>query len=374
MNKICIIIVCIVFWYPVLLSAQTLDENTEYFLVLPEIRFEGEDYEAAQIDFYPVTVSSIDNHTFLLRPINEWEYWMKSLDEQNIRGWICTMNPDGIVEISGAMMREEAYVMLELTGRFINEFAIKGLAVIRIGIAFEGESPFVYHSEWELTSLENREPLALSSQVTYHGPPMPLIEMTAPSPEERDQYPVNTAHGIKRFAGYEPHDRKYFYKGLPEESKTYYDVLLTELTWEEITYTPGILLLLDHLVTIDEKYRQKIAEGSVSDSSLHFFNPIPYKELQPLPPLYLILFVLDKVPQEDETGLQEVSPRFATMLEAYRTIPAEELADASISTFLITLSEHLPEEFRRSYYAQSPKLRNYVASSEDERLKALYPF
>jgi hypothetical protein len=61
------------------------------------------------------------------------------------------------------------------------------------------------------------------------------------------------------------------------------------------------------------------------------------------------------------------------MLEAYRTIPPEEREGLSVEEFIVILSEYLPEEVRRNYYDQSPKLQQYVRSSEDERLRELYP-
>jgi hypothetical protein len=319
-----------------------------------------------------VKVSFIDESGFLLVPVREGEWWVHSLQERK-RGWVGTIDANGVVEISGVMGTHVSYTIMELTGTFVNENAIKGQAVMRVGTSLL-EAPYVYKSEWGLEPVESAEPLTLSHKVTYHGPPIPVTKMTVPSAEERAQRPATGDLKVKQFAKLDPHKRDRFYQGLTEDDKQYFDTLLTELTWEEIPYTPGILLLIDHLVTVDEELKQKIAEGYVRDGSLHFFEPIPYEELQQVPPLFLILYVFEKMPEGDIAGLQEVSSRFVTMLEAYKVIPPEELTDLPLLEFITKLSEQLPEEFRRTYFSQSPKLRNYVAASEDERLKELYPF
>ncbi len=53
--------------------------------------------------------------------------------------------------------------------------------------------------------------------------------------------------------------------------------------------------------------------------------------------------------------------------------PIESQLRINFSMVLNLLPSHLPEEVRHSYYKQSPKLQQYVTSSEDERLKELYP-
>lgn len=354
--------------------AQHLNEETTYSLLLPAFLGRDEDYDAPGIWPYEVKVSYLNGATFLVQPVSEDEQWVNDLEERNFRGWVGTVKQDGAVEISGVIILGNGggYILVELTGTFVAEDTLKGQAVRRIGDE-PPDFPYVYHCEWGLVPVEREDSLEISLRVTYHGPRV-IIKAVSTSPWEMAQRPVNSDLGIKDLAGEEPHARDRFYKGIPQGRKVYYDNLLTEFAWEEIPYIPGILLLIDHLVTVDEEIKQKIAEGYVRDGSLHVFDPIPYEDLQQVPPLFLILYVLEKMPEDDIVGLQEVSPRFVTMLDAYKTIPPEELADLPVLEFMIKISEQLPEEFRGTSFQQSPKLWNYVAASEDKRLKELYPF
>ena len=90
--------------------------------------------------------------------------------------------------------------------------------------------------------------------------------------------------------------------------------------------------------------------------------------------LGLRLGEMDGDSEGDIEGLKEVSPRFREMIDAYKEIPHQELVTLTVAELLKRISENLSDEFRRQYYQQSPKLRNYVQSSKDDNLLELYPF
>ena len=137
-------------------------------------------------------------------------------------------------------------------------------------------------------------------------------------------------------------------------------------------YAPGILLLIDHLASLEKGDQKRIADAYVHAGSVDFFGDTPYEEIQKVPPLFLILRCLDKMNEEDIQGLIESSPRFQIMMLAYESSSPGELTDLSLLEFVIAISKNLPADFRKEYYQQSQKLRNYVRDSESSFLIDLY--
>ncbi len=146
-------------------------------------------------------------------------------------------------------------------------------------------TPYVYKFEWALEPADTKKPVKLSHRVTYHGPFVPTIKAETSTPEERAKRPITSDGQIKSLAK-ETDSRERFYKRFPKGSKDkkYYDKLLSELTWDEIKYTPGILLLIDHLATLEKPDQKRIANMYVKDGSVNFFGDTPYEELRRTPP------------------------------------------------------------------------------------------
>ncbi len=365
------------------LYAAHIDFNSRYVLKLPRwgdilnTPMEVGEYDVS-FTTYPVTLSPFESARFLMAPEKLqageiWRHW--NGDGTTTPGWIGTLDAHGNVEISGMMIRQYFFGTFELTGTIQERGSVQGHGVFRFMEEHPNDpSPYVYTFEWALDRYDTGEPVMLSNTITYHGPPPPPVNIPTVSNEEAAQYPFTDDLGIKRFAEEDAHARERFYKGLPQETKQNFDVLLQEFTWDELPHIPGILLLIDHLAGVDTTYQQTVAEKYVRDRSIHFFGDMTYEALQHVPPLFATLYVLDKIPDEHVQSLQEASARFLTLVEAYRAIPTEELEDLPVLEFMITVSEQLPEEFRSAYYAQSPKLRAYVSASNDERLQELYPF
>ncbi len=370
MQKIMIFISLGLLWAGVV-QAQPFDEDLLYAFILPEWNYYFRDYDA-NLRSYPVHITFLDETSFLIVPTQPYSSWAESFQQPEEQHWTGSIGTDGTVEISGVMFLTEWSILVELTGKFLTENTVTGQLVFRVSVGVSEDSLFTYQGAWGLSPFA-APPLSISPRMTYDGPPPPP-RPTFPPDEVRAQYPSRSDQDIKRFARHDSYDREYFYKRLIKDDKLYFDNLLAELSWNEMPYTPGILLLINHLATVYEPYQQEIATIYVRDGSVHFFGDLSYADLQQFPPLFLILYVLEQMPEGDIAGLQKVSSRFVTMLEAYQAIPPEELADLPAPEFMMKISEQLPEEFRESYFEQSPKLRNYVAVSDDERLKALYPF
>jgi hypothetical protein len=155
-------------------QALALDYEKDYILKLPDLKLAGEDYEAG-LKFYQVKLHRIDAKTFLLTPavVAAREKWVRSAKETDLEGWIGKIGRNERVEISGVMMRAFYFAIFELVGDVVSENALKGKALIRMGIGLPGETPFVYRSEWALEKEGTGGPVGISKRVTYHGPPVP---------------------------------------------------------------------------------------------------------------------------------------------------------------------------------------------------------
>ncbi len=362
-------------------SAAYMNFNSRYVLKLPKWgNILNTPMRAGEYDIsfasYPVTLSPAEGESVLITPRKllpgeSWERWNNN--GTTTKGWLGTIDSQRSIEISGVMIQGYFLGAFELTGTLDERGIAQGDGVFRFMEERPNDpaSPYINTFKWALDLEYNREPVVLSNKIIYHGPRLPPVEIPTFSSEEMAQYPFTDDLQIKRFAKEEPYTRERFYKGLPQENKEHFDALLTELTWDELPHIPGVLLLINHLAGVEPTYQQTVAEKYVRDESYSFFGDLSFEELQSVPPLFATLYVQDNMPVQ---GLQEASPRFATMLEAYHAVPAEELADLAMQEFIMKISELLPEEFRREYYGQSPKLRAYVTASKDERLRELYPF
>jgi len=373
-KKIIIFILGIIILCTIPLYAQNFDYSKSYLFKMPSIELKGKDYEG-KIEQYKVSLTEIDNSTFTIIPVVEYGEWVKSISDPRVRGWVGKIGDNNGVKISGLIIGEYSYAILELTGKLLSKDMMKGTGNIRIGFGHPGETPYVSRSEWCLEPEDTAKPLKISKKVTYHGPPLPPPEkMSTYSPEEKAKFPPIDEYGIKSMARRESDFRERLINKASGKRKMYYKNISTELTWEEIKYTPGILLLIDHLATLAEADQRPIAKGYIDDKSWDFFGDIPYVELQKVPPLFLILRCLDKMKETDIEGLKKESLRFKEMFDAYNTIPKEKLSTLTLEEFILKVSENLPEDFRKDYYHHSPKLQNYVTSSDDANLKKLYPF
>ena len=358
------------------LEAVELEYNNIYVLKLPMWKLVGEDY-VSEILVRGVRLVKKSDHTFVIFPIEDRdnEKWVKSVNEPTEAGWVGEIKGGNSVGISGLITLNGDYALLELKGEFVNRTSIRGSGAIRVGIGRPTESPFLYKCEWALEPEQIDEPLEISNRVTYHGPSVPAPrEPEITSPADEAKRPSQSDTSMKRMAAYDRNFRSTLYSQSSIALKKQYDTVLAELTWEEMKYTPGILLLVDHLASLDEEDQRRIAEGYVRDGSIDFFGDTPYTELQKVPPLFLILKSIDQMNESDIGGLKSSSLRFLKMLKAYQQIPPDELADAALDDFLVRVSEEWPIDLREAYYRDSPKLRAYVESPEGSSLRALYPF
>ena len=371
MYRLLLIVLCIVFSLCVSLEAQTLDYNKDYFFKAPIIKDKSISYDS-KIKKTRVRLYSVDENTFTINPLSEYKKWFKSLEEHETEGWIGKTNKDNTVTISGVWVAGEGFFVVNAEGSFVDNNVLKGTLKRQLGITAEKLTPFVYESEWCLEPVDTDEILKISTRVAYQGPPSKTIRATTSTPEERAKRPIDSDSGIKRFANSK--NRKKFKKIIPKERSCYYENLLKEFAWDEIKYAPGILLLIDHLATLDEVDQKRIAKAYIDDKSMDFFERISYEEIQKTPPLFMILKCSDKMKKKDIDGLNNESERFGSMFAGYNELPKEDLAEMSLSEFVITMSEQLTENSRKKYYNQSKKLKDYVLGSKDETLKGLYPF
>ncbi len=285
MNKIIPVLTALFLLSPVPLKAQNINYDKEYNLRMQACRIDGADYEE-EPRFYKMKLSEIGNKLFLLTPVGKATWrgkWLHSVEPEK-KGWIGAWGKNSAVKIFGILQADEFYTKMELKGSLIAKNTLKGDAVVHVGMGRPKEdTPFVYTSEWALEPADTKNPVKLSHRVTYHGPPLPPPRKPKYStPEERAKRPPQGDSGIKTMAGYPPG----FREGLPpdKELDAYYDKLLSELTWDEIKDTPGILLLIDHLATLEKPDQKRIANMYVKDGSVNFFGDTPYEELRRTPP------------------------------------------------------------------------------------------
>ena len=357
------------------LYAQPLNFSKAYKLYLPEWKeiSSVREYET-DISAIKVRLKKIDDETFVVLPVHPNRRWGESLEKRGENGLVGKMTDTDRVSIKGVMARGEAAIVLEMEGKFIKPNKIKGQVQAKIGHVAIKKFPYRFRSEWGLQSAGEKGSIDVSRKVVYEGVLRKPMKATTSTPEEQAKRPLQSDKSIKTMAKYKKKFRHSLYMCSTKNLQKYYDILLDELFWDEIKYTPGILLLIDHLATLEKVDQKRIADAYVRDGSVNFFDGIPYKEIQRTPPLFLILKCSDKMKKKDLDGLKNESERFAAMFTEFSELPKEDLSEMTPSEFMIAVSEALTEEQRKAYYSQSPKLRDYVSAAKDQTLKAFYPF
>lgn len=370
-NNILIMVVVISLFASIEAVAHELDLGKTYRLVMPEWDLRSTDY-VADILLMEVVLSEVDEDTFLMMPVEEYYRVMQSWDKPREKGFVGEIGTGGSIRITGILGKGEAAISLDLAGSLVRDNVIHGNATARMGHVTDKNPPWIFKSEWALEPVDIGEPYEISGSVTYHGPKIIPKKATTSTPEERAKRPVSDDSGIKYIAREEPKERERIYRGIASERKPYYDKLLEELTWDEISYTPGILLLIDHLASLEEVDRGRIAKAYVRDGSVQFFDGISYEELQKTPPLFAILQVAGRMDQGEVEALRRESDLFDGMYRAYEQIPEDERAELSLHELMVEVSKNLPVNIRKQYFERSEKLQEYVASSRGDDLRPLY--
>jgi hypothetical protein len=361
------------------LNANDFNYEKDYTLRLPaDWGIYGEDYET-EILSISVNVSKINAKSFLITSKDEDDkeiMLLRSVSQQETRGWIGNIDDNGIVRISGLAAKKRFYYLagVELTGDFVGRDAILGSLTMKVGVGGpeENNRTLNYSSEWAMEPVDIEEHIIISHKVRYHGPPLEKAKMWAYSIEERAKWPVNDDSGIKYIAREEPKERERIYRRIASERKPYYDKLLQELTWDEMRYTPGILLLIDHIASLEEADRVRIAKAYVRDGSVQFFDGISYGELQKTPPLFAILHAAGRMDQGEVEALRRESDVFDGMYRVYEQIPEDDRAELSLHELMVEVSRNLPVNIRKQYLERSEKLQEYVATSRGDDLRPLY--
>lgn len=371
------------------LNAHVLDYEKQYKIVMPEWNLRQEDYES-DIKSYVVNVSKINNGTFLITPTAKNQNWgplENSIQKQSVpspllntasKSWVGKIKNDNSVSISGVWQRGEAGIKVELSGDFVRDNIIRGSAAFKIVLGPGGELPLTWKSEWYLIPSASKESIKISKKISYHGPPANPVKVEAVSilAGISDNLPPIDDRALKNIARQIPSEREDYLRGLDTKTENYVENLLTELTWGEIQYTPGIILILDYLVTVDPSAREHINKSIavVRDGSYEFFSGISFEELQKVPPYFLILKAKGRISKADWDGLIKASSMMYQFNLATQNVSNEELANTSFDGLIFKISGNLPIQIRQQYYQKSMKLKNYVEASEDVRLKDLYGF
>ncbi len=349
-----------------------IDYSKEYQLKIPEITMEARDVHS-RIVLHKVRLSETGGDTFLVKPLSKEDLWATSLSEQTQKkGFEGRIVSADVVEISGYMGLGEVGAKVILSGHLIGNNVMKGTSVIQILAPDASVSTLEYRSQWALEEVDNKQPIEISNTVTYHGPPPKSFKATTSTPEERAKWPLQSDAGIKSMASYRVSLRNDLYKYASQDLKVFYNRILEELTWDEIRYTPGILLLIDHLASLEEADRGRIAKAYVRDGSVQFFDGISYGELQKTPPLFAILHAAGRMDQGEVEALRRESDLFDGMYRAYEQIPEDERAELSLHELMVEVSKNLPVNIRKQYFERSEKLQEYVASSRGDDLRPWY--
>jgi hypothetical protein len=145
------------------------------------------------------------------------------------------------------------------------------------------------------------EPLRIvDTKVTAHGIPRP--ERQESTEEEgrlerqiRDYRPPVTAYEVRQIAGYSDPEAY-----LGERAEQY--VAGSDYTWEELAVIPAVAFLAEHIASVPEELRDRVAQRYIRDGSEDFFPGMSWRDIARVPNPVLLLVCL---PHMEQTARQQ---------------------------------------------------------------------
>jgi hypothetical protein len=355
-----------------------------YVLRVPAFQYRPEEC-VATIGEYDVTLVEQGGQMLLLPAEpkkGEWgPYWghlpeTSDVKKKTIPGWTVSCAEKGRVLIEGYAGIGEGVFRVKLQGRSFRGgwWKGKGASVMGVTVATSARS-FDHHFEWSLAPKGRKMP-AISGKVAYDGPPVKRFAFPPLEPRDDERLlrimpPVNVA-SIRSCSQMSLEERELFMRVISSGEREYLKTkVFPELIGMEISVVPEVVILSDHLASLDVSDSKLAAKTYVRDGSAEYLKSCSHADLGPIPPAFLLVHCYPELDEAAKTKIKKGSPRFALILEEterHKDAPVKAL-DEIMAAVLTRMS---PQE-RADYFRTSAKLKPYVAASKHEALRALLP-
>lgn len=360
---------CLLMGLPVSRSLADGLPSGEYDLVLPRVQEKASDYDS-DIQRYRVNLQDKGAIQYLIPKSEHVDWFVASRPLMN-HALMMHSKVRNEVLITGFWRKGEGILRVDLSGT-IQENKVTGSGTLSLGTDPQLKNfPMVYRIHWGLFPANGNDASEVSTRVKYEGAPPRVVKVQVGSYEDvledLQSKPPMSALAIKALSYEVPDARKHRIERLSKAEKTYLENLLSEITWAEIKVAPGIILLVDHLATLDESVQQNVAKAYVRDGTSDYLEGLSYKALMNCPTPLLLVHCYPKLDKNAKAKLKNASRRFESILVETEKVGA--LSPNAPEDVLLGMSK----EERDKFFATSQKLQSFIKRSQNGKLKALLP-
>lgn len=151
------------------------------------------------------------------------------------------------------------------------------------------------------------------------------------------------------------------------------DYIVPDLEWSELDALPSSIVLIDHLVAIeDKKVRETVAKVyAKQDNSWVPLMDQDLKGWTKVPLLFLLVHYTEWLTSERMEKLAGTTDRMRLLMEEIKTYGKD--SPSHLDEIMGSVLSQMPEKERYDYFVKCIRLRNYVKESKDEKLRAMLP-
>ena len=362
--------------YPQLFAARNVPSalrvGEAYILRTPGARIVGSDYEAEVVEFR-FTASKVEDGVVLVRERQHGKWFHLTPSGDRASGWLAQVLDDARLHLKGTMSCSEFNWRADLVGVPSGNGCWRGTGEMAYGVgASLDKFPFVYRVEWSLCPGSSRDVPKISKKVKYAGPPLPKRFARVAPPPTVTALPASDLT-IKSLSYGSARLRESMVKSRPLKVQEYIQALLRELTWEEVRYMPGIILMMDWLADTPQEDRRLTARSDVRDGSSDWFDVTTYEELRRVPPPFVLVKCYSKLSEEQISKLRKASAKLDAILTEAQKLGERAQSAGAIDQVMANVLAEMSAAHRDAYFALSAKLRNYVRESGNSHLRSLFP-
>jgi len=214
-------------------------------------------------------------------------------------------------------------------------------------------------------TFQGEEPLReIDINVTFEGE---SIKTERYDPRLEASRPPWIGRQIRFMAGEPPEEREEMlgYAGKTDRQR----VEKLDFTWQELRYVPDAAFLAEHMASVPDDLKERIATGYIDDDSLDYFPGISFEELAAVPNPVLLVACLPHMEREQAEGLAQTE-RVRELLSA-SGLQIKEVADYSIPKLIAKVLAPMPVEQARALVARTPKFEDYLRATDNVELRKL---
>ena len=193
-----------------------------------------------------------------------------------------------------------------------------------------------------------------------------VIQTTAYDPRGDRYRPPVSGRGARHLASRAGKRREKLLVGMDKKDREFLEAL--DYNWDELAHIPDIALLAEHMTTVPDDLKDKIAPY-ISDGSRNYFPAMTYAQLARVPDPVLLMACLPHM-QAGQAKELAATARVKQLLDR-SGLDIREIAKCTFPQLILRVLGPMPTKEAQALIDTTPKFREYLQRADSEELKAL---